>query len=129
MTTVVLLQFAVASLLAGALASLATARYRRLSGWVSVGFVTASALLLWAVVLRAFSAAPDPPGCCSRSRRGCRPGRARGSAERRVPGDHRGDLPAHHALLGPLHGPLPGDTLAKYYPVLQVLFAASSAWW
>jgi hydrogenase-4 component B len=59
--TTVLLQFAVGALLVGALASLATARSRRLCGWVSLGFVTAASLLLWLVVLRAFSGQPDAP--------------------------------------------------------------------
>jgi hydrogenase-4 component B len=58
--TTVLLQLAVGALLVGALASLATARSRRLCGWVSLGFVAAS-LLLWLVVLRAFSGQPDAP--------------------------------------------------------------------
>src|SRR5512140_2052390 len=124
MTTVGLLQYAVGALLLGALASLATARDRRLSGWISVGFVGISSLLLWAVVVRTFSASPDPP-----------------RALLLIPAlgasllVHVDALSAVFlaiisviSLLTTLYSVhyldrFTRDTLAKYYPVLLVLFA------
>ncbi|NJD10654.1 MAG: oxidoreductase [Gemmatimonadetes bacterium] len=124
MTTVVLLQYAVGALLLGALASLATARSRRLSGWISVGFVAVAALLLWVVVLRAFSASPDPPRALAHIP-------AVGAALI----VHVDALSAVFlaiiaviSLLTTLYSVhymdrFAHDTLAKYYPVLLVLFA------
>jgi hydrogenase-4 component B len=123
MSSVVLLQLAVLLLLLGALASFALSGSRRASGWVSVGGVGASGILLWAVVLRAFSARPDPEATLLA-------------------------IPALGAALTVHVGPLsavflataatiaflttlfsveymsrfPGDSVAKYYPALQLLF-------
>lgn len=60
MSTVALLELGVALLLTGALASLVLARNRRASGWASVMAVGAAALALWAVVMRTFVGGGDP---------------------------------------------------------------------
>jgi len=121
---VTLLEGAVASLLAGALTSLALARRRRASGWVSVAFVSLAAVLLWWAAIRVFIGAAG--------------------AERTLLA-----IPAVHAALAIRVDALgaiflaiiatiavpatlfsvhymdrfAGDTVAKYYPVLLVLFA------
>ena len=60
MGTASLLGLSAALLLAGALVSLALARRARASGWASVAFVGGAGVALWAVVVRTFSAGPDP---------------------------------------------------------------------
>ena len=60
MSTIVLLGVAVTALLLGALASFVLGRRRAVSGWVSLGAVTVAAVAIWAVVIRHFSAGPDP---------------------------------------------------------------------
>jgi hydrogenase-4 component B len=59
-STVSLLGLSAALLLAGALVSLVLAGRKKASGWASVGFVGAAGVALWAVVVRTFSAGPDP---------------------------------------------------------------------
>jgi hydrogenase-4 component B len=59
MSTLSALEYSLALLAAGALASLACAHRRRLAGWLSVAFVTLASLGVGWVVVRAF-AAPDP---------------------------------------------------------------------
>jgi hydrogenase-4 component B len=56
-STTLLLAVAIAILLGGALASLAVARWKRLAGWVSTACVTAAAVAIWMVAVRAFSPA------------------------------------------------------------------------
>lgn len=60
MTTVVLLELAVILLLAGAVVSLGLAASRRAAGWASVAAVGGSALLLWAAAVRTLASGPDP---------------------------------------------------------------------
>ena len=60
MSTVSLLCSGFSLLLAGAAVSLALASRRRASGWASVGFVGAAGVALWAVVIRVFSVGPEP---------------------------------------------------------------------
>jgi hydrogenase-4 component B len=59
-STASLLFATVALLLAGGCVSLVLAVRPRASGWASVGFVGAAGVALWAVVVRTFSAGPDP---------------------------------------------------------------------
>ncbi len=60
MSTVVLLLSAAATLLVGAVLSLAVAHRRHGAGWVAVAAMGGAAVLAWVVVLRTFSAGPDP---------------------------------------------------------------------
>ncbi|HVN31594.1 MAG TPA: proton-conducting transporter membrane subunit, partial [Thermoanaerobaculaceae bacterium] len=60
MSTATLLVTSVALLMAGALVSLALARRRTASGWASVASVGAAGVALWAVVVRTFSQGPAP---------------------------------------------------------------------
>ena len=55
MSTTFLLAVALAVLLAGALAGLALARWKRLAGWVCTACVACAGAVIWAVVARAFS--------------------------------------------------------------------------
>jgi len=59
-STASLLGLSAALLLAGALVSLALARRAKTSGWASVAFVGAAGVALWVVVVQTFSAGPDP---------------------------------------------------------------------
>jgi hydrogenase-4 component B len=123
MSSVVLLQLAVLLLLLGALASFALSGSRRASGWVSVGGVGTSGILLWAVVLRAFSARPDPEATLLAIP-------ALGAALT----VHVGPLSAVFLAIAATIAFLttlfsveymsrfPGDSVAKYYPALQLLF-------
>jgi hydrogenase-4 component B len=122
MTTLGLLLSGVALLLAGAALSLAFARHRGASGWVSVAFSGAAAVPLWAVVLRTFAGQGEP-----------------GTTLLRVPGLGAGltvSVDALSAVFLAITSTIgfltilysvrymeryPGDTVAKYYPVLQIL--------
>jgi hydrogenase-4 component B len=125
MSTTLLLGFAVAVLLGGAVAALALARWKRLAGWVSTVCVAVAGAAVWVVVARAFSPAAE--------------GEATVLA-----------LPALGARLAVVVDPLSAfflaivatiavvatlysidymthfehDTLAKFYPILLVFFAA-----
>jgi hydrogenase-4 component B len=59
-TTVFLLELAVLLLVAGAVASLALAGNRRTAGWAAVAAVGASGLLVWIVAVRTLTSGPDP---------------------------------------------------------------------
>lgn len=124
MSTVVHLELAVFLLLLGGFASFATARNRRVSGWVSVGFVGAAAASLWAVVAQSFSASPDPElSLLSIPAIG---------ASLAIHPDPLSAIflaiTATVAFLTTLYSVeymdrFRGDSVAKYYPVLQLLFA------
>lgn len=119
-----LLEGAFAALLLGALASLILARRRHASGWVSVGAVAVAGLLLWAAAWRGF-VHPEPA-----------------QALVSIPAAGAALLVRVDALsavflaivatigflttLFSVHymDRFPNDTVAKYYPALQVLFAA-----
>jgi hydrogenase-4 component B len=123
MTTLGLLLSGVALLLAGAMSSLALARNRGASGWVSVAFSGAAAFPLWAVVVRTFAGLGEP-----------------GVTLLRIPGLGAGltvsvdglsavflAITATIGFLTTLYSVrymerYPDDTVAKYYPVLQILF-------
>ncbi|NJD20145.1 MAG: oxidoreductase, partial [Gemmatimonadetes bacterium] len=60
MTTVFLLELAVLFLLAGAVASLVLAADRRAAGWAAVSAVGASGLLVWVAAVRTLATGPDP---------------------------------------------------------------------
>lgn len=60
MTTVLLLELAVLFLLAGAVASLALASDRRAAGWAAVTSVSAAAVFLWIAAVRTLAGGPDP---------------------------------------------------------------------
>lgn len=124
MNTVLLLQSAFAMLLVGALASLALARHRRASGWAAVAFTGAAALLLWQVVLRTFTAGPEAERVLLRV------GSVGAALVVRVDALSAVFLAitATIGLLSTLYSVefmerFRDDTVAKYYPVLQVLFA------
>ncbi len=124
MSTVVYLEVAVALLLTGAVASFAAARNRRMSGWVSVGFVGAASVCLWAVVAQSFSPHPDPeitllsiPALGASLAIHVDPLSAIFLA-----------ITATVAFLTTLYSVeymdrFRADGVAKYYPVLQILFA------
>ncbi|MCJ7628008.1 MAG: hypothetical protein MUO50_06415, partial [Longimicrobiales bacterium] len=123
MTTVGLLLTGVALLLTGALLSLALAGNRRASGWVSVAFVGAAALPLWAVVIRTFAGSVDRPETLL-----FLPGIGAGLT---IAVDPLSAvflaITSTIALLTTLYSVqymdrFPDDTVAKYYPVLQLLF-------
>jgi len=61
MTTSSLLIVSAALLGAGAVASLAAARRRRVSGCIATGFAIATAVVVWIAVLRTFAAGADSP--------------------------------------------------------------------
>ncbi|HKJ91649.1 MAG TPA: proton-conducting transporter membrane subunit [Longimicrobiales bacterium] len=125
MTTVRLLELAGAFFLLGAGGSLALARYRRLTGWVSVVAVGVAATLLLAVAVRAFTTGPEPATPLL-------PIPALGAAlTLRVDGLSALFLCivapiAFLATLFSVHhmGLYPHDSLAKYYPALLMLFLA-----
>jgi len=124
MTTVLLLELAVLLLLAGAAASVALSGNFRASGWAAVAAVGASGVLLWVAAVRVLSSGPDPEATLL-------------------------SIPAIGAALTVYVGPLSAvflaivgtiavlttlfsveymsrftaDSVAKYYPVLQLLFA------
>lgn len=54
------LELSMALLAIGALASLAVSRRRRLCGWTSLAFVTAASVAVWVVVIRTFLHGPAP---------------------------------------------------------------------
>ena len=124
MSTALYLELAVALLLTGAAASFATARNRRASGWVSVAFVGAASVSLWAVVAQSFSSSPDPevtllsiPAIGASLAIHVDPLSAIFLA-----------ITATVAFLTTLYsveymGRFHADSVAKYYPVLQLLFA------
>ncbi len=119
-----LLEAAFGLLLLGALVSLALARRRHASGWVSVGCVGVAALLLWAAAWGGF-VRPEPA-----------------AAVLAIPAVGAALLvrvDALSAVFLAIVGTIgflttlfsvrymdrfPNDTVAKYYPVLQILFAA-----
>jgi len=123
MTIVGLLLLGVALLLAGAATSLALARNRKVSGWASVAFTGAAGVPLWAVAVRTFAGQGEP-----------------GATLLRIPGMGASltimvdalsalflAITATIGFLSVLYSVrymerYPGDTVAKYYPVLQVLF-------
>lgn len=118
-----LLLWAVGLLLAGALASLALARRRQASGWVAVAFVGTSAVLLWAVAVRSFTA-PAAEQVLLRL------APLNAALAIRVDGLSAVFLAvvATIGFLATLYSveflrSYPDDTVAKYYPVLQVLLA------
>jgi hydrogenase-4 component B len=122
--TTSLLGLSVSLLLVGAGVSLALAARRRTSGWASVGFVGASGVALWAVVVRTFSAGPDPEVTVLSL-----PGIGSGLV---VSVDHLSAIflaiTATIAFLTTLYSVeymtrYRTDSVAKYYPILQLLFA------
>lgn len=125
MSTADLLAVAISVLLAGAVASLALARWRKLAGWVSTAFVAAATVAVWLVVARAFSALGDGevtllalPGLGARLSVVVDPLSAFFLA-----------IVATIALVATLYSvdymtQFAGNTLAKFYPVLLVFFAA-----
>jgi hydrogenase-4 component B len=123
-STATLLVTSVALLAAGALVSLALARRRMASGWASVGFAGAAGAAMWVVVVRTFSAGPAPEVTLLS-----------------LPGIGAG-LVLHVDCLSAIFLAITGtigflatlysvqhmtryrnDSVAKYYPVLQLLFA------
>ncbi|MDP2959633.1 MAG: proton-conducting transporter membrane subunit [Longimicrobiales bacterium] len=124
MTTVVLLELAVLLLLAGAVVSLALAGNRRASGWAAVAGVGTSGALLWVVAIRALSYGPDPEAALLSI--------PAIGAELTVHVDALSAvflaIVATIALLTTLFSVeymtrFVSDGVAKYYPVLQLLFA------
>jgi len=124
MTTVFLLESAVLLLLAGAALSLALSGNRRASGWAAVAGVGASGALLWTVAVRTLANGPDPEAALLAI-----PSLGATLAVRVDP------LSALFlaivgtiALLTTLFSVeymtrFASDGVAKYYPVLQLLFA------
>jgi hydrogenase-4 component B len=125
MSVVMLLATGVALLLIGALAGLVAARHRTAAGWVSFAFVLAAAIPITAVIVRAFSAAPEAAVTVIRVP-------AIGAALTiRVDALSAVFLAIAVviAVLSTLFAVrymehLEGNTVAKYYPVLLVFFAA-----
>jgi hydrogenase-4 component B len=118
-----LLGVSVLLLLLGSLASLLLARDRRASGWASVGFVAGAAVPLWILVVRTFSAGPDPEWVLLRL-----PALGAGLV---VGVDRLSALflaiTGSIAFLTTLYSVedmarYPRDGVAKYYPLLQLLF-------
>ena len=124
MSTASLLFSGFALLLAGSAVSLALAARPRICGWVSVGFVGAAGVALWGVVIRTFTGIPAPEVTVLSLP-------AVGAALI-VSVDYLSAvflaITATIAFLTTLYSvefmaPHRDDSLAKYYPVLQVLFA------
>ncbi len=125
MSTAELLAVAVTLLLVGAVASLALASRRRLAGWVSTAFVAAAATAIWVVVVRAFSSAVEGeatvlvlPGLGARLSVAVDP----------LSGFFLA-IVATVAVVATLYSVdymthFAGNTLAKFYPILLVFFAA-----
>ena len=125
MSTTDLLAVAIAVLLAGAAVGLALARRARLVGWVSTGFVAVAAAAIWVVVVRAFSPFPEGeatllelPGLGARVTVVVDP----------LSAFFLG-IVATVAVLATLYSVdymthFTDDSLAKFYPVLLLFFAA-----
>ncbi len=123
MSTASLLFSGFALLLVGAAVSLVLANRRRASGWASVGCVGAAGVALWGVVIRTFSAPGPEVSVLSIPSIG---------AALTVGVDHLSAIflaiTATIAFLTTLYSveymtAYKADSVAKYYPLLQVLFA------
>lgn len=125
MSPVVLVEISVVLLLAGALASLACARRRELAGWVAVAGVAAASLPLWALIVLVLTAGTGEeesllaiPAFGARLAVRVDPLSALFLA-----------IGATVAILATIYSVkymthLQRDTVAKFYPVLLVFFAA-----